>query len=99
MAAGEGDAEAIFASLPPWLREAVTRDLTDANPSEARIVESYCGNASHEEHAADLLRREEIMRRGIVSLQRVASGRDGGGTEKGGITERKRGHHVKWTSP
>jgi hypothetical protein len=79
LAAGEGDAEAIFASLPPWLREAVTRNIAYANPSEARIVESYCGNASHGEYAADLRRREEIMRRGIVALQRVASGRDGGG--------------------
>ena len=79
MAASEGDAEAIFASLPPWLREAVTRDIADANPSEARIVESYCGNASDEEYAADLRRREDIMRRGIVALRRVASGRNGGG--------------------
>jgi len=79
MAAGEGDPEAIFGSLPPWLRDAVMRDIADANPSEARILESYCGTASGEEYAADLRRREEIMRRGIVALQRVTSGRTGGG--------------------
>jgi hypothetical protein len=79
MAAGEGDAEAIFVSLPPWLRDAVARDIADANPGEARIVESYCGTASDKEYAADLRRREEIMRRGIVALQRVTSGRTGGG--------------------
>jgi hypothetical protein len=79
MAAGEGDAEAIFASLPPWLRDAVTREIANANPSETRILESYCGTASPEEYAADLRTREEIMRRGIVALQRVTSGRTGGG--------------------
>jgi hypothetical protein len=76
MAAGEGDAEAIFASLPPALREAVTRDIADAN---SRIVESYCGRASDEEYAVDLRRREEIMRRGIVALQHLTSGRTSGG--------------------
>jgi hypothetical protein len=75
MAAGEGDAEAILASLPPWLRAAVTRAIAGANPAEARILESYCGTASDEEYAADLRRREEIIRRGIVALQRLTSGR------------------------
>jgi len=79
MPAGEGDAAAIFASLPPWLRDAVTHDVAGANPSEARILESYCGTATDEEYSADLRRREEIMRRGIVALQRVTSGRTGGG--------------------
>ena len=79
MAAGEGDAEAIFARLPHWLRDVVTRDIAGANASEARILESYCGPASNEEYAVDLQRREEIMRRGIVALQRVISGRGGGG--------------------
>jgi hypothetical protein len=79
MAAGEGDAEAIFGSLPRWLREAVTRDVVYANPEETRILESYCGTASNEEYAADLRRREEIMRRGIVALQRLTSGRTSGG--------------------
>lgn len=79
MAAGEGDAEEIFGSLPLWLRDAVTREIVDANPEEARILESYCGTASNDEYAADLRRREEIMRRGMVALQRLTSGRTGGG--------------------
>jgi hypothetical protein len=79
MAAGEGEAEAIFASLPPWLREAVTRDIANANPTEARFLESHCGRASDEEYTANLRRREEIMRRGMVALQRLASDQTGTG--------------------
>ena len=79
MAAGDGDATAVLASLPHWLRDAVTREIAGANSSESRILESYCGTAAPEEYAADLRHREEMMRRGIVALQRVVSGCTGGG--------------------
>src|SRR5687767_4508361 len=79
MAAGEGDAGALFARLTPELRELVSRDIADANPSEVRIIESSSGTAPPEAYAADLRRREEIMRRGIVVLQRLTSGHTGGG--------------------
>src|SRR3954453_14851321 len=79
LAAGEGDAQALFARLTPDLRELVSRDVADVNPSELRIIESCCGTASAAEYAADLRRREETMRRGITALQRLISGRTGGG--------------------
>lgn len=78
IAAGEGDAEAVFASLPLWLRAAVALDRAEADPAAARIRESYCGAASSERYAADLRRREEVMRHGIAGLQRVSLRRANG---------------------
>lgn len=79
LAAGEGDAEAVFARLTHELRAMVSRHIADADPGEVRIIESYCGMASQEAYEADRRRREEIVRRGIVALKRLTSGDTGGG--------------------
>jgi hypothetical protein len=67
--AGAGDAEAVFDGLPPWLKAAVARDVTEADPQRCRIQESYCGPWPNEAYEAGLRRREELMRRGIVALK------------------------------
>jgi len=79
IAAGEGDAQAVFARLTPELRELVSRHVAGVKPGEQRIIESWCGSASAEDYAADLRRREDMMRRGIVELQHLASGRTSAG--------------------
>jgi hypothetical protein len=79
LAAGEGDAEAVFARLTPELRNLVSRDVAGANAEEAGIIESYCGTPSPEAYAADLRHREEILRRGIAAVQRLTSGGRGEG--------------------
>lgn len=79
IAAGEGDADAVFAGLTPELRDLVARDVTGVEASKTRIIESYCGTGPPEAYEADLRRREELMRRGIVALQRITSG----GTRRG----------------
>src|SRR5688500_10054435 len=79
LAAGEGDAATVFARLPPGLRALVSRDVAGADAREVRIIESYCGTATPKAYAADLRRREEIMRRGIIALQRLTPSRTGGG--------------------
>jgi hypothetical protein len=77
LAAGEGDAEALFGRLPKALSDLVARDIAGAKPSELRIIESYQGTASPDAHAADRQRREATLRRGIIVLQRITSGRTG----------------------
>ena len=76
-AAGEGDAAVVFARLTPGLRDLVSRDVAGADAREVRIIESYCGTASPDAYAAHVRRREEIMRRGIIALQRLTPGRTG----------------------
>ena len=79
IAAGEGDAEAVFNRLPRSFQEVVARDVADAGPARAGIIESYCGSAPNEEYEADRRRREDLMRRGIVALRRVTASRTRGG--------------------
>jgi hypothetical protein len=69
IAAGEGDAKAIFAQLPPALRDMVTRDIARKTADDTRIVESDCG-VSGDAHARES--REQVMRRGMLALQRIA---------------------------
>ena len=69
IAAGEGDAGAIFKQLPPALRDMVTCDIAGKTADDTRIVESDCG-VSADAHARES--REQVMRRGMMALQRIA---------------------------
>ncbi len=69
-AAGQFDAEAVFACLPQWLRVNVANYIADLNPKEMRfflIVEPAPGERE---------RIEDAVRRGISELQRVIADRN-----------------------
>ncbi len=75
LAAGEGGADAIFASLTPGLQSAIKVAAT--YPMRIRILESHCGTSTANQ--SDLQVREELANRGMMALHRVTRGNTGGG--------------------
>jgi hypothetical protein len=71
-AAGEGDADAVFANIPPEFQAAIALDVAQplARPDELFILESVC-TTDPGAYADDLRRRTEVARRGFVALREV----------------------------
>jgi hypothetical protein len=81
-AAGDGDAEAIFAQLPLALRGEVTRYVAEVppGPDSLFVVESHCATGPFSPRALEYIQKQRLARyRGILALHRVTHGSPGGG--------------------